>query len=123
MMEWGRPTYPVPPAVRLPGIGLDESTLGSEAHTKNINSVAWNNTGARLATGSDDKTARVYDVDDTGNVKPLLKLDAHTDGVVQVCWDPTSPHRLATLGERDKTVRLFDVRASKPTLVLKMAQE
>jgi THO complex subunit 3 len=57
-------------------------------------------------------------------VKALTKLEGHLDSVSQVVWDPSSPHRLATLaGERDKTVRVFDVRTSKPTLVLKMPQE
>lgn len=47
-------------------------------HTKNVNTLAWNLGGGRLATGSDDKTARVYDVDDSVNLKPVVKLDGET---------------------------------------------
>ena len=65
-----------PPPPKLPGIAFDETLLGTAgAHTKNINSLAWNLTGARLASASDDKTARVYDVDDAGACRPLVKLD------------------------------------------------
>jgi len=77
---------PPPPQPKLLGVGLDEALLGSSnVHSKNVNSLGWSSGGGqRLATGSDDKTARVYDVDGSGQVKPLLKLDGHQDAVVQV---------------------------------------
>ena len=77
---------PPPPQPKLLGVGLDEALLGSgNVHSKNVNSLGWSSGGGqRLATGSDDKTARVYDVDGSGQVKPLLKLDGHQDAVVQV---------------------------------------
>ena len=136
MLDW-RPSYqgggsshphlppPPPPVVPRPGIGLDEQLLGHAAvHSKNVNSIGWNLTGTKLASGSDDRTARIYDVGDAGQVKPLLKLDGHADSVVQLCWDPTSPHRVVTVAsEKDKTVRIWDIRTGKPTMVQKMGNE
>jgi THO complex subunit 3 len=50
-------------------------------------------------------------------------MKGHGDVVVQVCWDPTSPNRLATLSiNRDKAIRLWDIRTGKPT-VIKLAEE
>jgi THO complex subunit 3 len=119
------PPPPPPPLVPRPGIGLDEQLLGHAAvHSKNVNSIGWNLTGTKLASGSDDRTARIYDVGDAGQVKPLLKLDGHADSVVQLCWDPTSPHRVVTVAsEKDKTVRIWDIRTGKPTMVQKMGNE
>jgi hypothetical protein len=79
-------SQPPPHQPKLLGVGLDEALLGaSNVHSKNVNSLGWSSGGGqRLATGSDDKSARVYDVDEAGQVKPLLKLDGHQDAVVQV---------------------------------------
>lgn len=90
-----------------------------------MNTLAWNCDGGYLATGSDDKTARVYNVDGSGAVKPLMKLDVHADAVVKLCWDPTSPQRVATVGGwKDKAVRVWDLRlSSKPAAVFKLQEE
>lgn len=77
------PVPPPPPAPRLPGIGIDENLLGhASVHSKFVNKISWSVNGKRLATISDDKTARVYEVDDNGNVKSLVKLE----GVIHVYY-------------------------------------
>jgi len=119
---------PPPPPPRAPGTALDDHLLGpANCHSKSVGSLGWSSGGGlRLATGSDDKTCRIYDVDPgSGSVRPLLKLDAHTDAVVRVAWDPSAPHRLATLGgDRDRTLRLWDVRAGVTAgLSVKLGQE
>jgi len=80
-------------------------------HKKKVHSVAWNMDGRRLASGSVDKTARVWTVD--GEAKDV-ELRGHTDSVDQLTWDPTHPDRLATACG-DKTVRIWDVRSGKCT--------
>ncbi|GAM82477.1 hypothetical protein ANO11243_004570 [Dothideomycetidae sp. 11243] len=60
-------------------------------------------TSTRLATGSGDKMARIWDTE-TGT--PLHTLKGHTGWVLAVAWSPDGT-RLAT-GSYDGTVRLWD---------------
>jgi WD40 repeat protein len=76
-------SYPLPPQApqappppRLPGIGVDVNLLGQgSVHSRQVNMIAWNMNGKRLATASDDRSARVYEIDDGGNVSSLSKLE------------------------------------------------
>ncbi|KAH7312572.1 WD40-repeat-containing domain protein [Stachybotrys elegans] len=63
----------------------------------------------RLATGSGDKTARIWDTD-TGT--PKYTLSGHTHWVLCVVWSPDAT-RLAT-GSMDKSVRIWDPETGKP---------
>ncbi|KAL8388877.1 hypothetical protein RB595_008993 [Gaeumannomyces hyphopodioides] len=65
-------------------------------------------TSSRLATGSGDNSARVWDAE-TGTPKHTLK--GHTGWVLAVSWSPDG-QRLATCG-MDKTVRLWDPETGK----------
>lgn len=60
-------------------------------------------TSSRLATGSGDKTARIWDCD-TGT--PLYTLAGHSGWVLVVSWSPDGT-RLAT-GSMDNTIRIWD---------------
>ncbi|KAK3935827.1 ribosome assembly protein 4 [Diplogelasinospora grovesii] len=63
---------------------------------------------SRLATGSGDNTARLWDTD-TGTPKHTLK--GHTGWVLGVSWSPDG-ERLATCS-MDKTVRIWDPETGK----------
>jgi ribosome assembly protein 4 len=63
---------------------------------------------SRLATGSGDNTARIWDTD-TGT--PKYTLSGHTGWVLAVSWSPDGS-RLAT-GSMDKTVRIWDPETGK----------
>ncbi|KAJ3332468.1 hypothetical protein HDU76_000114 [Blyttiomyces sp. JEL0837] len=78
-------------------------------HRQKVHTVGWNCDGQRLASGSVDQTARVWNTDRT-SAKDAIELKGHQGDVDQLCWDPTDPDRLATASV-DKTVRLWDVRA------------
>lgn len=82
-------------------------------HKRKVHSVAWNCTGTKLASGSIDHTARVWNIDphSHGKVKDI-ELKGHTDCVDQLCWDPKQPDVVATCSG-DKTVRLWDTRSGK----------
>jgi DNA-binding beta-propeller fold protein YncE len=73
-------------------------------HTSRIYAIAFSPDGKSLASGSGDKTIRLWDVA-TGAV--LQTLQGHTDSVYRVAFSPNGK-RLAS-GSRDNTVRLWDV--------------
>ena len=76
-------------------------------------SVAWSPDGKRLATGSRDDTAKVWDAE-TG--KELLTLSGHEDSVTSVAWSPDGK-RLAT-GSWDDTAKVWDAETGKELLTL-----
>ncbi|KAM5387976.1 hypothetical protein ACJA88_001236 [Fusarium oxysporum] len=82
---------------KIPGHG--EAILAAQFSPKNSN---------RLATGSGDKTARIWDTD-TGT--PKYTLSGHGGWVLAVAWSPDGA-RLAT-GSMDKSVRLWDPETGK----------
>ena len=65
-------------------------------------SVAWDTSGTRLATGSADNSARIWNVS-TGAEEQRF---GHEGWVFSVAWD-TSGTRLATGSEEDKLARVF----------------
>ena len=74
-----------------------------------ITSVAFSPVGATLASGSNDKTVRLWSVASRATV---ATLSGHTRGVTSVAFSPDG----ATLasGSGDKTVRLWSVASSTP---------
>ena len=81
---------------------------GSEAlllkgHEGEVRDLAWSPDGASLASGSDDKTVRVWDAA-TGIARHTLQ--GHRDWVRSVAWSPDGAS-LAS-GSDDKTVRVWD---------------
>ncbi|MFE5795161.1 WD40 repeat domain-containing protein [Streptomyces sp. NPDC056503] len=76
-----------------------------------VNAVAYAPDGGTLATGSEDGTARLWDVR-TG--KPRLTLTGHTKSVSSVAFAPDGA-TLAT-GSFDGTARLWDARTGRSRL-------
>lgn len=99
-------------------LGHKKKAISPNPHFQ-VHSVAWNITGRKLASGSVDKTARIWSVD--AHATKDLELVGHTvleispkfpqDSVDQLCWDPTHPDRLAT-ASIDRTVKIWDARSS-----------
>ncbi|KAF4127027.1 ribosome assembly protein 4 [Geosmithia morbida] len=82
---------------RIPGHG--EAILAGQFSPANSN---------RFATGSGDKTARIWDTD-TGT--PKFTLSGHSHWVLCVSWSPDGK-RLAT-GSMDKSVRIWNPETGK----------
>ena len=72
--------------------------LTLRGHIGPVFSVAWSPDGKRLATGSEDQTATMWDAA-TG--KEVLTLRGHSHFVRSVAWSPDG-QRLAT-GSDDQT--------------------
>ncbi|MFM9458426.1 nSTAND1 domain-containing NTPase [Streptomyces europaeiscabiei] len=83
-------------------------------HTDEVRAVAFSPDRNTLATGSADKTVRLWDPA-TGKTRTTLK--GHTDQVTSVAYSPDG-HTLAT-GSADKTVRLWDPATHKTRTTLK----
>lgn len=83
-------------------------------HQKAINSIAISQSGKRVISGSDDKTAIVWDIE--GNIKAVLR--GHRDGVehVQFTNDTSNIITQSVSGE------VLVWAASKPDDLLKMGQ-
>ncbi|WP_399138410.1 NACHT and WD repeat domain-containing protein [Streptomyces sp. NBUA17] len=83
------------------------------SHTDNVNAVAYRADSRTLVTGSNDRTARLWDVADPHRPRPLATLTGHTEKVSHAAFSPDG-RTLATAGW-DDTVRLWNVsRPSRP---------
>ncbi|HZO21223.1 MAG TPA: hypothetical protein VFB37_01880, partial [Steroidobacteraceae bacterium] len=79
-------------------------------HALLVNSAVFSPDGARIATASDDQTARIWDAR-TG--AQLLVLAGHRDGVTAVTFSSDGAYLLT--GSMDRTTRLWD--ATTGTLI------
>jgi WD40 repeat protein len=77
-----------------------------EGHSSYISSVAFHPTAPILATGSWDKTAKLWRLSsDNSSATCVATLEGHTDLVRFVVFHPTAP--LLATGSSDKTAMLW----------------
>jgi WD40 repeat protein/DNA replication protein DnaC len=70
---------------------------------KYVRSVAWNNTGSKFVSGSEDMMVDIWDVA-TGSL--LITLKGHTDSVDTVAFSHNGLKILS--GSEDKTIKMWD---------------
>lgn len=83
------------------------STLSG--HTEAILSVVFSPDGSQLASGSGDKTVRIWDLN---TETPQFTLTGHTNWVETVAWSPDG--NILASGGMDKTIRLWNPKTGKP---------
>jgi WD40 repeat protein len=98
----------------LEGHRVPKNRLALGGHTDVVASVALMADGKTLATGSWDRTIKLWDLA-PGKEHGCLK--GHTNRVWSVAFSPDG--KLLASGGRDSTVRLWDVAAGKQKAILK----
>eukprot|EP00873_Tetraselmis_striata_P035807 jgi/Tetstr1/456071/TSEL_042841.t1 len=99
-------------AAALGEVGGGAVVVAAEAvvrgHTSDVNSVAWSPDGSRLATCSDDGTARVWEAapGGGGGWRCVATLEGHTERVWSVAWSPDGS--LLATGSWEKTARVWE---------------
>ncbi len=82
-----------------------------KGHTAAIRAAEWCCDSSRMFSGSDDCTARFWDLP---TESPLAVFHGHTDHIRTVSQSPASKMLWAT-GSYDHSIRVWDVRAGGAT--------
>jgi WD40 repeat protein len=82
-------------------------------HSESVNSVAWSPDGSKIATASNDGTARVWS---SSNGSTLLTLTGHSNKVTSVAWSPDGS-KIATVSF-DGTARVWSSSNGSTLLTL-----
>ncbi|KAJ5640527.1 hypothetical protein N7528_000152 [Penicillium herquei] len=85
----------------------DPAVKGPGSHT--IRTLAWNPAGSLIATGSADKTLRIWNPE-RAHVRYSTELRGHSAAVENVLFNPIRDAELASCSA-DGTVRIWDVRS------------
>jgi WD40 repeat protein/class 3 adenylate cyclase len=90
-----------------------QKVLTLSGHTDGINEIAFSSNGTRIATASNDNTAKIWDA---ASGTELLTLSDHSDVVISVAFNPDGT-RLATASV-DGTVKIWDTATGLNMLTL-----
>lgn len=86
-----------------------------------IRSIAWNPLGQLIATGSADRTLRIWNPE-RPSARYSTELRGHSAGIEQVLFNPVRDAELASCST-DGTVRIWDVRAKNCVTRLELGGE
>jgi WD40 repeat protein len=93
-----------------------QELLSLRGHAKLVSAVAFSPDGKRLASASNDRTIKVWNMATGENI---MTLEGHTGNVLAVAFNSDGVHLATGSGEGDNTVRLWDLSTGKQTAALK----
>ncbi|OHE90980.1 WD domain-containing protein [Colletotrichum orchidophilum] len=82
---------------------------GSSSRGHTLRSIAWNPLGSLVATGSSDKTLRVWNPEKP-NVRFSTELKGHSAAIEKVAFNPVKDAELCSVSN-DGVVKFWDVRS------------
>lgn len=88
-----------------------------EAHKRIIWSCSWNPFGHEFATGSRDKTVKIWSVENESSVKQILTLPPFHSSVTALSWvglDRQRNHGLLAVGMESGLIELWSLSLSRP---------
>lgn len=86
-----------------------------------VRTIAFNPTGHLLATGSSDRTLRIWNPEKP-QVKNSTELRGHTGPIERVAWNPIKEAELVSVST-DGTARFWDVRSKSCRGVVKLPSD
>jgi len=89
-------------------LSLDQSMRSLRGHQGTVYSPAWDISGSRIASGSRDKTVRIWDAQ-SGTCLQVLK--GHGGQVYSTTWSPSGIYIAS--GSGDRTLRIWDARSGQ----------
>jgi len=95
-------------AALLRAVNLNYPLQIFTGHTGTVLHVAFSPDNQTILTGSDDNTARLFDIE---SGKQLQVFSGHTDQINDIAFSPDS--KWALTGSSDKTARLWDTATGK----------
>jgi U3 small nucleolar RNA-associated protein 13 len=98
--DWAAPAL----RERIKGVGAPRTTAAVVAHEKDVNALAVAPNDRLLATGSQDKTIKLWSAPD---LVPLATLRGHKRGVWALAFSPVDQILASASG--DRTIRLWSV--------------
>lgn len=89
----------------------DHSLSVLQGHSDAVTSVSWSPDGTMLASGSRDKTARIWQISGGQNTATYR---GHSAAILSVAWRPAnSAVQLLASGGDDETVQVWDAQAKR----------
>lgn len=85
-------------------IAWDSCIFTLQGHEEGVSSIAWSQDGLYVASGSTDKTVKLWD---TSTGQCISSIDGYEEGVTSIAWSPDGT-RLAT-GSSDGAIKVWDI--------------